>query len=70
MTRPHSLQTAAAFDRIDDALMGRTDDSLSELIKDLNYMLWKAIEISDTKSSLDDGSDYDQQTYCNIPKRY
>lgn len=70
MTRPHSLQTAAAFERIDDALMGRTDDSLSELIKDLNYMLWKAIEISDTKSSLDDGSDYDPQTYCNIPKRY
>lgn len=66
----HTIQTQAAFDRINDALLGKTDDNLSELIRDLNYMLWKAIEISDTKSSLDDGSDYDSIKYCDIPKRY
>ncbi len=70
MTHNHSVQTQAAFDRINDALLGKTDDNLSQIIKDLNYMLWKAIEISDTKSSLDDGSDYDPPNYCNIPDRF
>lgn len=70
MNHNHSIQTQAAFDRINDALLGNTDDNLSELIKDLNYLLWKAIEISDTKSSLDDGSDYGRPNHCNIPERY
>ena len=70
MTYNHTIQTQAAFERIDDALLGKTDDNLSQIIRDLNYMLWKAIEISDTKSSFDDGSDYDPPSHCDIPQRY
>ena len=29
MIHQHTLQTAAAFDRLDDALLGKTDDTLS-----------------------------------------
>lgn len=70
MIHNHTLQTAAAFDRIDDALMGKTDDSLSELIEDIEFLLYKAKQISDAKSSFDDGGDYESLAYCDIPQRY
>lgn len=40
-----TLQTAAAFERIKEALLGRTDDDLSVLVKQLNELLNKANEI-------------------------
>jgi hypothetical protein len=70
MINQHTLQTAAAFDRIDDALLGKTQDSLSVLIEELEYLLYKAREIHDTAASMNDGSDYDPKSYCNIPERF
>lgn len=70
MIHQHTLQTSAAFDRIDDALVGKTNDTLSELIEDLEFLLYKAREIHDTTASMNDGSDYDPQSYCDIPKRF
>jgi hypothetical protein len=66
MIHSHSLQTSSAFDRIEDALLGKTDDDLSELIEDLEYLLYKAKDIHNTAASFADGSDYDPQTYCPI----
>jgi len=50
MIHQHSLQTAAAFDRIDDALLGETEDDLSELIEDLEHLLYRAKEIYNTQA--------------------
>lgn len=69
MIHEHTLQTAAAFDRIDDALMGKTDDSLNKLIDEIQLLLYKAKHIHDTSASLHDGSDYNPITYCDLPKR-
>jgi hypothetical protein len=69
MIHEHTLQTSAAFDRIDDALRGKTDDSLSELIEDLEFLLYKAKEIQGVSASMNDGCDYEPITYCNIPNR-
>jgi hypothetical protein len=67
MIHSHSLQTSSAFDRIEDALLGKTDDDLSELIEDLEYLLYKAKDIHNTAAaSFADGSDYDPQSYCPI----
>lgn len=70
MIHQHSLQTSASFDRLDDALRGKTDDNLDELIEDLEYLLYKAKEIQLISKSIQDGSDYDPQQYCNIPSRF
>jgi hypothetical protein len=70
MIRQHSLQTAAAFDRIDDALLGKTDDDLNELIEDLEYLLYKAKEIQGVSASMNDGYDYDPVPHCDLPKRH
>ena len=70
MIHQHSLQTAAAFDRIDDALMGKTEDNLSKLVEELQLLLYKAKQIKDTTASFVDGSDYDPQNYCNIPTKF
>ena len=64
----HTLQTEAAFDRIIDALMGKTDDDLCNLIEDLDNLLYKAREIYNTAASLSDGSDYNPLPYCDLPK--
>lgn len=61
MIHEHTLQTASAFDRIEDALIGKTDDSLSELIEDLELLLLKAKEISHNYKSLNYSYDYDPQ---------
>ena len=68
MIYDHTLQTSAAFDRIDDALLGKTDDSLSELIEDLEYLLYRAREIYNTAAAFSDGSDYEVVTQCDLPK--
>jgi hypothetical protein len=69
MIHQHSLQTAAAFDRIDDALLGKTDDDLSELMEDLEHLLYRAGEIYNTAAAFSDGSDYNPATQCDIPSR-
>lgn len=66
MIHQHTLQTAAAFDRIDDALLGKTDDSLNELIEELQYLLYKAKEIENTSATMNHGYDYDSPSYCNL----
>ena len=70
MIHNYSLQTAAAFDRISDALRGKTDDNLSNLIEDLEFLLYRAKEIHDISTSISDGSDYEPVAYCDISKRY
>jgi len=70
MIHTHSLQTSAAFERINDALLGKTNDNLSNLIEDLEFLLYKAKEIQDISTSISDGSDYEPVAYCDIPKRY
>jgi hypothetical protein len=54
---PHnlSLQTAAAFERIYDSLMGKTDDDLSILALHLEELSRKAKEIQDVSSCLISG---------------
>lgn len=66
MIHQHSLQTAASFDRIDDALRGKTEDDLSELIEDLEFLLYKAKEIQNVAASLNDGSYDEPVNYCNL----
>ena len=66
MIHQHSLQTAASFDRIDDALRGKTEDDLSELIEDLEFLLYKAKEIQNVTASLNDGSYDEPVNYCNL----
>lgn len=66
MIHQHSLQTAASFDRIDDALRGKTEDDLSELIEDLEFLLYKAKEIQNVAASMIDGSYDEPANYCNL----
>jgi hypothetical protein len=70
MLHNHTLQTSAAFDRLEDALLGKTDDVLWELIEELEYLLYKAKDIHNTAASFVDGSDYEPTPYCNLPSRY
>jgi hypothetical protein len=70
MIHKHSLQTAAAFDRIDDALLGKTDDDLNELIEDLEYLLYMAKKIQGVSASMNDGYDYDPVPHCDPSKRH
>jgi hypothetical protein len=52
MSHNLSLQTAAAFERIYDSLMGKTDDDLSILSLHLEELTRKAKEIQDVSSCL------------------
>lgn len=70
MLHDHTLQTSAAFDRLEDALLGKTDDVLWELIEELENLLYKAKEIHNTAASFNDGSDYESVPYCKLPSRY
>jgi hypothetical protein len=58
MIHKHTLQTSASFDRINDALLGKTNDDLNELIEDLEYLLYKAREIKNNYLSYTYGCDY------------
>jgi hypothetical protein len=54
---PHnlSLQTAAAFERIYDSLMGKTDDDLSILALHLEELSRKAKEVQEVSACLVSG---------------
>lgn len=67
MIHQHTLQTAAAFERVNDALLGKTDDNLTELIEDIEYLLYKAKEINNNYLSCTYGYDYEPQyPQCNL----
>jgi hypothetical protein len=70
MIHEYTIQTAGAFDRIDDALLGKTDDDLSELMEDLEHLLYRAREIYNTAAAFSDGSDYNPVDQCDLPKSY
>lgn len=55
MPRNLSLQTAAAFERIYESLMGKTDDDLSILALHLEELNRKAKEIQDVSACLESG---------------
>jgi len=50
-----SLQTAAAFERIYDSLMGKTDDDLGAVSLHLKELTRKAKEIQDVSACLVSG---------------
>ena len=52
MEKQLTLQTAAAFERVYDALMGKTDDDLSILALHLEELNRKAKEIQDVSACL------------------
>lgn len=69
MIHNHTLQTAASFDRIEDALLGKTEDDLHELIEDLEYLLNKARNIHDMVARDNSGSyDYEDVPHCELIK--
>ena len=55
MPQKLTLQTAAAFERIYDALMGRTEDDLSALTLHLEELSRKAKEVQDVSACLISG---------------
>ena len=50
-----SLQTAAAFERIYDSLMGKTDDDLGSVALHLKELTRKAKEIQDVSACMVSG---------------
>ena len=66
MIHKYTLQTSAAFERIENALMGDTNDKLSELLEDIEYLLYKAKEIKNTIADLNDSYDYQSELSCPI----
>lgn len=54
---PHnlSLQTEAAFERIYDSLLGKTEDDLNALSLHLKELTRKAKEIQDVSACLESG---------------
>jgi len=65
-----TTQTQLAFGTIKKVLVNSTEDNLDEIIENLESLLFTAKEIANTVASIKDGSDYDPQTYCNIPTRF
>ena len=55
MEKQLTLQTVAAFERVYDALMGRTDDDLNALSLHLEELSRKAKEIQDVSACLESG---------------
>lgn len=55
MPQELTLQTAAAFERVYDALMGRTEDDLSSLILHLEELSRKAKEVQEVSACLTSG---------------
>jgi hypothetical protein len=53
-----TLQTAAAFERVYDSLMGKTDDNLESLTLHLKELLRKANEIHDVAAALNHTDDF------------
>jgi hypothetical protein len=55
MEKTLTLQTAAAFERVYDALMGRTEDDLSALALHLEELSRKVKEVQDMSACLSSG---------------
>jgi hypothetical protein len=55
MERQLTLQTEAAFERIYDSLLGKTDDDLNILSLHLKELTRKAKEIQDVSACLESG---------------
>jgi hypothetical protein len=55
MERQLTLQTEAAFERIYDSLLGKTDDDLGALALHLEELTRKAKEIQDVSACLESG---------------
>jgi hypothetical protein len=53
-----TLQTEAAFERVYEALMGKTDDNLESLTIHLKELLRKAKEIHDVTAALNHTDDF------------
>jgi hypothetical protein len=55
MNNSLTLQTVAAFERIYDALMGKTDDDLTHLALHLKELTRKAEEIQEVSAGMRSG---------------
>ena len=55
MNNSLSLQTVAAFERIYDALIGKTDDDLNQLALHLKELTRKAEEIQEVSAGMRSG---------------
>lgn len=55
MKKVLTLQTAAAFERVYEALMGRTEDDLSALSMHLEELLRKAKEVQEITACMTSG---------------
>jgi hypothetical protein len=55
MEKQLTLQTAAAFERVYDALMGRTEDDLGSLALHLEELSRKAKEVQEVSACLISG---------------
>lgn len=55
MEKKLTLQTAAAFERIYDAIMGKTEDDLSSLSLHLQELSRKAKEVQEVSACLNTG---------------
>lgn len=54
MSEELTIQTIAAFQRIQEALLGKTEDSFEELISNLNYLLNKAKDIQNITAEINE----------------
>lgn len=54
MSENLTIQTIAAFQRIQEALLGKTEDSFDELVLNLNYLLEKAKDIQNITAEIND----------------
>ncbi len=55
MTKQLTLQTAAAFERIYESIMGRTEDDLSSLALHLEELSRKTKEVQDVSACMISG---------------
>ena len=54
MSENLTIQTIAAFQRIQESLLGKTEDNFEELIINLNYLLEKAKDIQNITAEINE----------------
>lgn len=54
MSENLTIQTVAAFQRIQEALLGKTEDSFDELVLNLNYLLERAKDIKNVTAEINE----------------
>ncbi len=59
-------QAQLAFNVIQNILTNETEDSLNEIVENLETLLYKAKQIVNVSASIQDGSDYDLSNSCEI----